>query len=96
MTTEHGVDKRATAIHEAGHAVIGRVLGLLCGGATIIQDEDSAGHAITNDPWAILFAWETRGKYRETETAFRAPGKDATAARNRRASLRVLGKPKKS
>ncbi len=72
MTTEHGVDKRATAIHEAGHAVIGCVLGLLCGGATIIQDEDSAGHAITNDPWAILSAWETRGKYRETETAFRA------------------------
>jgi hypothetical protein len=28
-----------TAIHEAGHAVIGRVLGMVCGYATIIPNE---------------------------------------------------------
>jgi hypothetical protein len=41
---------RATAYHEAGHAVIGRVLGMTCGGVTIVPDyEDrAAGHALTH------------------------------------------------
>lgn len=42
-----------TAHHEAGHAVIGRVMGQVCGGATIVQNvqENEAGHAITVDPY---------------------------------------------
>jgi len=53
--------KRHTAIHEAGHAVIGRVLGLSCGGASIIANEaeDEAGHAIIHDPWATVSRWES-------------------------------------
>jgi hypothetical protein len=41
-----------TKIHEAGHAVLGRALGLTCGSATIIpnKDEDEAGHAAIADP----------------------------------------------
>jgi hypothetical protein len=55
---------RQTSYHEASHAVIGRVLTLDCGSATIEPDGDSAGHSITNDPWACIYAWERRGKVR--------------------------------
>jgi hypothetical protein len=53
---------RATAIHEAGHAVIGRVLALSCGGATIIPNEAEleAGHANVKDPLDTLSVWEQR------------------------------------
>ena len=66
--------KHSTAIHEAGHAVIGRVLDLPCGYATIIADDDSAGHAITHDQWVTLGHWEDHcGKYhRDEPTALRA------------------------
>jgi cell division protease FtsH len=41
----------ATAVHEAGHAVIGRILGLPCGGATIESSNDGElGHADVDDP----------------------------------------------
>jgi ATP-dependent Zn protease len=60
---------RETAYHEAGHAVLGRVLTLDCGSATIEPDHESAGHAITNDPWACLYAWEQRGKVRDEADA---------------------------
>jgi hypothetical protein len=53
------------AYHEAGHVVLPRVLTLDCGGASIKPDHDSAGHAITNDPWGCLSAWERRGKVRD-------------------------------
>jgi hypothetical protein len=53
-----------TAIHEAGHAVLGRVLTLVCGGATIQMDHESYGHAITEDPYVTLDAWAWRGKVR--------------------------------
>jgi ATP-dependent Zn protease len=48
-----------TAIHEAGHAVIGRVLKQVCGQATIEPnlDEGEAGHAITADPHVTLGHW---------------------------------------
>jgi hypothetical protein len=49
--------KRATAIHEAGHAVIGRVLGLVCGPVTVTADHESAGHSIIADPWDTISAW---------------------------------------
>ena len=53
-------NKLGTAYHEAGHAVIGRVLGLACGGASIVTNEaeDEAGHAIIRDPWATISRWE--------------------------------------
>jgi hypothetical protein len=51
---------KATAIHEAGHAVIGRVLGLSCGSVTIIANpaEGEAGHAIIFDPWKTASDWD--------------------------------------
>jgi ATP-dependent Zn protease len=57
-------DTRHTAVHEAGHAVIARMLTLSCGGASIRADHNSAGHAITHDPYKILHEWECRGKVR--------------------------------
>ncbi|TNC16422.1 hypothetical protein FF100_04030 [Methylobacterium terricola] len=53
-----------TAIHEAGHGVIGRAVTMACGGATIVADDESAGYSITADPYAVLAAWETREKWR--------------------------------
>lgn len=46
-------ERRRTAIHEAGHAVIGRVLKQVCGYATIIpnEQEGEAGHTIDASPW---------------------------------------------
>jgi hypothetical protein len=41
---------RRAAYHEAGHAVIGRVLTLDCGSASIKPDGDSSGHSICPDP----------------------------------------------
>ncbi len=61
-----------TACHEAGHAVIARVLTLDCSSATIEQDHDSAGHAITSDPYACLHEWEVRGKVRMPNAVFHA------------------------
>lgn len=45
----------STAFHEAGHAVIGRKLGLACGEVTIVPDEESLGGAIIENP---LGGWE--------------------------------------
>lgn len=60
-----------SAIHEAGHAVIGRILGMICGGASIVADDDSAGHSICADPLEIAPHWRERGRYRETKVIFR-------------------------
>ena len=62
----------AIAYHEAGHAVIGRVLNLPCGLATIIPDDDSAGHAITGDPWDAVAQWDASGRWRDVNVAYRA------------------------
>jgi ATP-dependent Zn protease len=53
------------AYHEAGHAVIGRVLGMTCGGATIVPDYEvlEAGHALTNVERSIS-DWDARGRWR--------------------------------
>jgi hypothetical protein len=58
--------RTATAYHEAGHAVIGRVLTLACGGATTKPDyrERTSGFAITADPYDCIYQWEKRGKWR--------------------------------
>jgi hypothetical protein len=60
-----------TAYHEAGHAVIGRVLTLMCGEATIKPDYKSRswGVSICPDPYACLEEWEKRGKVRGSTKA---------------------------
>ncbi|WMT76053.1 hypothetical protein [Bradyrhizobium sp. Ash2021] len=62
-------DPKHTACHEAGHAVIARVLTLACGGASIAMDHDSAGHAIIHNPYLTLYQWEQRGKFRVADNA---------------------------
>lgn len=65
--------KRSTAIHEAGHAVIGRVLDLVCGQVSVVEDDDSAGHSICADPWATCGVWDRQEKYhRGIEECLRA------------------------
>ena len=65
---------RHTAHHEAGHAVIARVLTLAAGPATIKPNyrEGSAGHAIVHEPYACLHEWEKRGKVREQDAVWHA------------------------
>jgi ATP-dependent Zn protease len=58
---------KRTAIHEAGHAVIGRVLKQVCGQASIVpnRDEGEAGHAVTADPYLTLGHWlDNLGRWR--------------------------------
>jgi hypothetical protein len=71
MTIKPINDPRVTAHHEAGHAVIGRVLTLKCGRVTIRPNyrELEAGFAITADPYACIYEWERRGKARESGNA---------------------------
>jgi hypothetical protein len=63
---------RTVAYHEAGHAVIGRVLTLPCGRATIRADRDSAGHSICPDIYACIHEWGRRGKVRSDTAAWHA------------------------
>jgi ATP-dependent Zn protease len=51
---------RQAAIHEAGHAVANRVVGMACGEASIVPDDDemSAGVAIVEKPQLIERAWK--------------------------------------
>jgi ATP-dependent Zn protease len=66
--------RKRTAYHEAGHAVIARVLTLACGRATINPDfaEGTAGHAITEDPHECIYQWKKRGKVREPDVVWHA------------------------
>ena len=66
------IARRKTAYHEAGHAVLGRVLTLVCDSATIKPDHDSAGHSLTHDPWDCIYEWEKRGKVREPDAVWHA------------------------
>jgi hypothetical protein len=79
------------AAHEAGHAVIGRVMGMRCGKATIVADHDSAGHAITKDPWAILEQWEKQEKFRRMDSVF--IGRILTYMAGREAQIELAGTP---
>ncbi len=69
---EYTNDPEHTAVHEAGHAVIARVLDMACGGATIVADEDegSAGNAETFDPHVTAHAWDRRGHFRDMRSVF--------------------------
>jgi ATP-dependent Zn protease len=53
-----------SAYHEAGHAVIGRVLGLVCGSVTIVPDAAGFGCATSKSPLATLDVWDARGRSR--------------------------------
>jgi ATP-dependent Zn protease len=75
MANEHVATQREhSAVHEAGHAVIGRVLGIPCGHATILADEGSAGHSLAAPPHETLERWwHNLGRYyREEAAAFHA------------------------
>ena len=62
---------RSTAIHEAGHAVIGRVLDMCGGGASIVDDDNFAGRVDIRLPSAIQDHWEKQlQKYRYFESVF--------------------------
>jgi len=58
-----------TAIHEAGHAVIARVLRLRCGEVTMVPNEAEgyAGYSHTGDPWDTIGDWERFGHYRDRD-----------------------------
>jgi ATP-dependent Zn protease len=84
--------KRHTAIHEAGHAVIGRKLRMICGGVTIVADfhDGTAGYGTTGDPHAIWYAWEQRGKLREFASCYR--GRIMTYMAGAEAETVILGR----
>ncbi|MGY8679792.1 hypothetical protein Q2941_18630 [Bradyrhizobium sp. UFLA05-153] len=60
------------AYHEAGHAVAHRVVGMACGGASIIADYEQmfGGNAIAEEPYAVMGAWERRNKHRYGRSVF--------------------------
>jgi hypothetical protein len=66
------MNKRTTAYHEAGHAVIARVLTLPCGPATIKPDyhKRTWGVAVTSTPSVCFEQWERRGKVREEKAGW--------------------------
>jgi ATP-dependent Zn protease len=65
------------AIHEAGHAVVARVLSLTCGQVTIVPNKAKreAGHAIVAPPMRTWYDWELESqqqnsKWRDLHSAF--------------------------
>jgi ATP-dependent Zn protease len=65
-------EQEHVAFHEAGHAVIGRILNLPCGYVTVVADDDSSGHGIVGDTWDIVARWENQGVFRDEAVALRA------------------------
>jgi ATP-dependent Zn protease len=89
--TEFGNDLRSTAIHQAGHAVIGRALGMVMGEASIVPDVDagSAGHSAGSDQWVTWEAWTERGKFRDIDSVYRGHVMELMAGRE--AELECIG-----
>jgi hypothetical protein len=70
----HQIDRRrATAIHEAGHAVVGRVLKMTCGDVSISlhTGESAPSGAVVADPTDTQSDWAKIGKLRDIRSAFR-------------------------
>jgi len=66
-------DLYATAVHEAGHAVIGRVLGFPCGRTSIkAKPGQYSGFSDIGQPGAAVKAWRQGGKRRSLAAAKRA------------------------
>jgi hypothetical protein len=63
-------DPRHTATHEAGHAVIARVLTLMCGGASIRPVGN--GRAMIHGPFECEGEWIGRAKWRSGGAVYRA------------------------
>src|SRR3974390_1890577 len=51
------IDEIHAAVHEAGHATLGRVLGLPSGAATIVPNDGYDGHAMIGELMAIARHW---------------------------------------
>jgi ATP-dependent Zn protease len=66
MTKPSKAQRKVTAHHEAGHAVIGRILTLACGPATIEPNYEDATWGVSRcpGPSACVYEWEKRGKVR--------------------------------
>jgi hypothetical protein len=52
-----------TAFHEAGHIVIGHVLGLTIRSATVVPDAGGYGCVSIKSPLATLDEWDDRGRW---------------------------------
>ena len=63
-------DPRHTATHEAGHAVIARVLALMCGGASIRPVGNE--RAMIHGPFECEGEWIGRAKWRSGGAVYRA------------------------
>jgi hypothetical protein len=63
-------DLRRIAIHEAGHAVIGRTMAQVCGDVMIIPDSDdnSAGLCIIADIYKTMRFWDHIRRWRTKKT----------------------------
>ena len=55
-------DQLRGAYHEAGYAVIGRVLGVAWGPAGLVGDEGH--HRAIEDPWNAVQLWLDQGRLR--------------------------------
>jgi len=84
----HRQQERTTAIHEAGHAVIARILGLVCGKVTI-KASGTSGYGIIAAPEFVCDCWEQRGKNRPIQAAFR--GRILAYMAGREAEVELLG-----
>jgi len=65
-------EREAYAYHEAGRAVIARVLGLPCGTVMLPFDQSGAAQAEEQGPWDTHAEWETTGQVRAVRAACHA------------------------
>src|SRR4051794_34708970 len=65
---------QAVAVHEAAHAVIGRVLGLECAETAIFEacTDGGVGISRTHPVETTLAAWAAKGKRRKRASVYRA------------------------